>query len=421
MANAKEVLFEVYQAGVDAAHPKSLVKKVAFHGKKMIPPLLLGAGKAAGTMASAFLRLEGLSGMTGCIIVPEKSHVPKFPGITVAFGSHPVLSASNIQSTRKLLDTLKTRKLGQEVICVISGGASALLEMPVSGITLAHLQKTTELLLACGASIKEMNVVRKHLSMVKGGRLAQAMPGAACTTFALSDVEGDGADVVGSGPTAPDPSTFADACQILEKYKLKDDMPPAVWKFLCQGTQGKQCETPKLRDPIFRRQEWKLFGSGAEARYGAGVKGRELGMKARVERRFLKGEARELGRELAAIGQGLPPNTLWIGSGEPTVVHTKNGKGGRCQETALSFLLETKGKRPLHFLAAGTDGIDGPTDAAGAYVSNESLRNAQKLKLNPEKYLDAHDSYTFFKRTGDLLQTGPTGTNVNDLFLLWSP
>lgn len=418
-----------------AAHPNTLLGTLPDHfgdTSGSVPKVLLaGAGKASVSLAHAFLRKMPLSEAIGCLVIPEWGHsrecpgsVPRFPrlpGLTVVRGSHPVPSIKSVRAAKVLLRFIRERQEGSEIVFFLSGGASALMELPVPTITLADFQKTTELLLTHGARIDEMNTVRKHLSQVKGGRLAAAMGDARVTTIVLSDVDRDRLDVIGSGPTYPDPSTYADALAVLSRFAIEKKVPRMVRKFLTDGARGKNPETPKPGNPLFRRHRWIVIGNLSNALLGGKKKGETLGFQVKVEWKFVTGEAQQVGRKLVSIAKRLPPNTLLMAGGEPTVRVTGRGKGGRCQEAALSFAIASDGKREMHILAAGTDGRDGPTDAAGAYASNETAFNGRKMGLDPAKYLSANDSYAFFKRVSGLIQTGLTGTNVNDLFLVLIP
>ncbi len=297
------------------------------------------------------------------------------------------------------------------IVCLISGGASALLPLPAPPITLAQKQKTTRLLLHCGASIHEINCVRKHMSRIKGGQLARLAYPATLVTLILSDVVGDDLDVIGSGPTVPDRSTVADARAILAKYRIPNKLSLE--------------ETPKPGDKVFEKTHNAIVGSNALAVDAAVKEARSLGFHTLLLSTFVEGEAREVARVYAAIAKqiratGRPIKTpaCVIAGGETTVTVRGNGVGGRNQEFALAAAMDIPGLRDVVILSAGTDGTDGPTDAAGAIADGSTLARAQALGLDAAAFLANNDSYRFFEATGDLIKTGPTGTNVADVQLI---
>jgi hydroxypyruvate reductase len=301
--------------------------------------------------------------------------------------------------------------------CLISGGASALLPAPASPITLEEKQSVTRLLLACGANIHEINAVRKHISRIKGGQLARLAAPARVESLLLSDVIGDDLDVIGSGPTAPDASTFADAAAILEKYGISGRVPASVRERISRG----EGETPKPRDPLFRRVRNTVIGSNRLALEAAALRARELGYRTLVLASEIEGETREIARMHAAIarqvvrtGQPAPPPACIITGGETTVTLKGDGLGGRNQEFVLAAAIDIAGLPGTVIFSAGTDGSDGPTDAAGAIADGDTLRR------NPaaQRFLEANDSYHYFESLGDLVKTGPTNTNVMDVRLI---
>lgn len=384
-------------------------------------PILLGSGKASLDMARAYLRSTGTKPRWApCLLVPRGLKRP-VPGMRVLAGDHPVPTSRSVRATEILLRMLQQAPEAGTIVFFISGGASALLEIPYPGLALEDVRKTTEILLRSGAEIADLNVVRKHLSGVKGGRLAGHFGSRKACTFILSDVEGDRPDLIGSGPTCPDPSTYADALRILKRLGIARRVPPRVLHFLEEGSKGKHPETPKPSDPVFRGHRWRLVGNRLSALNGVRSKARSLGWRVMVEKNFLKGEAGDLGEILAQKAARLPRGTLYAASGEPTVRVIGKGKGGRCQETALAFAIHVSQTREAYLLAAGTDGIDGPTRVAGAVASSRTAQRAKELGMNPVRYLRNNDSFRFFERLGDHLSGGWTGTNVNDLFLLLVP
>jgi glycerate-2-kinase len=315
-------------------------------------------------------------------------------------------------------------------ICVISGGASALLVAPVAGVTLVDKQEVTNLLLKAGASIEELNAVRKHLSLVKGGRLAQAAFPAQVVTLILSDVIGDRLDVIASGPTAADVSTFAEAWAVIEKYRLQNTIPERVSHHLQQGIAGNLAETIKQDDECMGKVHNVIVGGLGVALNAAREKSRQLGLRAEIIKTDLQGEAREAAQYLAHAARAalkqMQPDELRIllSGGETTVTVKGTGMGGRNQELALAFALDIEGQEGVSLLSAGTDGSDGPNDAAGALVNGHTASRARQLGIDAVEYLADNDSYHFFRKydaeTGEHTHfiTGPTGTNVMDVQLM---
>jgi glycerate-2-kinase len=300
---------------------------------------------------------------------------------------------------------------------MISGGGSALLVAPHEGITLPEKQQITQLLLRAGANIQELNTVRKHISRVKGGRLAELAYPARILSLILSDVIGDRLDVIASGPTAPDPTTFQDALGVIGRYDLADKIPEKVLGILMCGARGEIPETPKEKSQAFERVENIIVGSNKKAIEIAEREAAKRGYQVTILSSELQGEAREVGGWLARKAMAMRDGSqiCLISGGETTVTVKGSGLGGRNMELALAFAQEIKGIRGITFLSAGTDGTDGPTDAAGAIVDGETITRAEAAGHSPEAYLENNDSYHFFKATGGLFLTGPTGTNVMDL------
>jgi hydroxypyruvate reductase len=313
------------------------------------------------------------------------------------------------------------------VICLISGGGSALLTLPAEGISLEDLQVTTDALLRSGATINEINIVRKHLDTVKGGGLARMAAPAQVITLVLSDVVGNPLDAIASGPTVPDTSTFADAAGVFDKYALWDRVPPSVADRLRCGLDGQVADTPKAGDPLFERSQAAVVGSNLVACQAAAEAASDLGLETLVLSTYVEGEAREVGRVLAALlrevadsGHPLPRPCCLVAGGETTVTVRGSGRGGRNQELALAASFALRGVADVLLASIGTDGNDGPTDAAGAFVDGTTLDRAHQLGLDPLRYLGDNNSYAFFEAVGGLIRTGPTNTNVNDLYLLFA-
>ncbi len=317
--------------------------------------------------------------------------------------------------------------LGQRelVICLISGGGSALSPAPVEGITLAEKQEVTRLLLACGATIHEINAVRKHISQIKGGQLARLASPATLITLVLSDVVGDSLDVIASGPTVPDTSTFADCLEILRKYRLSDTVPVAIRRHLEAGVAGAVPETPKPGDPVFSRTQTVIIGRNLQALEAASRQATALGYRPLILSSAIEGETREVARvhagiakEVLASGHPIRPPACILSGGETTVTLRGQGKGGRNQEFALALALDIDHMPGIAALSAGTDGTDGPTDAAGAFADWTTCARAEQHGLPPREALEHNDAYPFFERLGDLLITGPTQTNVMDVRII---
>lgn len=307
------------------------------------------------------------------------------------------------------------------ILCLISGGASALTPAPVAPVTLADKQRTTALLLRSGADIHEMNTVRKHLSDFKGGQLARVAAPATVISLILSDVIGDDLDVIGSGPTVPDPSTFADAVQVLKRRGLLGKVPARVRRRLEEGA----AETPKPGDPVFRKVRNTIVGSNRLAISAAAERARALGYHVSILSSVIEGETRDVGgvhaaiaKEILATGHPVRRPACVISGGETTVTLRGNGKGGRNQEFVLAAAAAIRDLPGVVILSAGTDGTDGPTDAAGAIATGQTLERATALGMDWRSYLAANDSYRFFDALGDLIKTGPTQTNVMDVRLV---
>jgi glycerate 2-kinase len=386
---------------------------------------VVGAGKAAGAMARAVEKAYGKRIEAG-VIVTKYGHGQPLKRIRCLEAAHPVPDEAGMRASQEIHELCHGAGAEDLVLCLISGGASALLPSPVAGITLEEKQETTQLLLACGATIHELNCVRKHLSGIKGGQLAHAAYPARVEALILSDVIGDPLDVIGSGPMVADTSTFTDAWEILYKHQLTGKIPAAVRQHLEMGVNLRIPETPKPGDRVFLKVRNQLVGSNRLSLDAAKSKARELGYKPMLLSTTLDGEASEAAKTFAAITRevratGNPAKApLALLAGGETTVHLakRHGLGGRNQEMALAAAIGIEGLQRTVFLAAGTDGTDGPTDAAGAYATGTTIARAAKLEFDAHDFLARNDSYHFFKPLEDLLITGPTGTNVMDLYLM---
>ena len=385
---------------------------------------VIGAGKAGASMALAAERVLGRRITAGLVNV-KYGNTAKLRRIELNPCGHPLPDEPGVAGSTRIAEIASQAGVGDLVLCLISGGASALLPLPAHPITLAEKQAATQLLLACGATIHEINTVRKHVSRIKGGQLARLAAPATVESLLLSDVIGDDLDVIGSGPTAPDASTFAGALAILEKYGLVERVPASVRERLQQGVRGELPETPKPGDRLFRGVRNVLVGNSRLALDAAARRARALGFRTLVLSSEIQGETREIARMHAAIAREIVATSrpvkapaCIITGGETTVTLRGDGLGGRNQEFVLAAALEIAGLRNVVAFSAGTDGSDGPTDAAGAIADGETLRR------NPEarRYLDRNDSYHYFQSLNDLVITGPTNTNVMDvrIFLVGS-
>jgi hydroxypyruvate reductase len=385
---------------------------------------VIGAGKAACPMAAVLEEILS-DRLTGGLVNVKYGHLAPLQKIRAQEAGHPIPDDAGLLGAKQILDLLA--KAGQEdlVICVLSGGGSALLPMPCPGISLEEKQATTKLLLACGANINEMNAVRKHISQLKGGQLARVAYPATLISLILSDVIGDPLDVIASGPTVPDSSTFHEVKLIFDKYSLHEKLPLSVKKHIEKGVAGDTPETPKPNDPIFSKTQNVIVASNQQAIAAAKVEAEKRGYRALVLSSFIEGETREVARVHAAIakeirmsGNPLAAPACVISGGETTVTLRGAGLGGRNQEFVLAAAIDMSGLANAVILSAGTDGTDGPTDAAGAIADGRTIQRAEVLGLTPQTFLVDNDSYHFFEKLDDLLITGPTNTNVMDLRLL---
>jgi hydroxypyruvate reductase len=396
--------------------------------------ILIGVGKAAFPMAVAMEEILGDRLATG-IIVTKDGYAAPASGMSqqrllrthIYEAGHPIPDARGVAAAQEIGQLLQSLGNDDLVIFLISGGGSALLNSPIPGVNLADLKRFTNLFLRSGATINQLNTLRKHLDLVKGGGLARLASPAVMVTLVLSDVIGDPLDVIASGPTVPDNSTFQDAWSIIEQFDLVDEIPASIRSYLEKGIRGEVAETLKPGNPIFDRTQQMIIASNYQAASAAAIQARKFGFEVLLLTSFLQGEAREVGRMLAAFarqieatGEPVKRPACIIAGGETTVTVHGDGKGGRNQELALGSLQEMAGLPQMMLAALATDGGDGPTAAAGAVVTGDSLDRVLKMGLEPQKFLDRNDAYTFFDRLGDLLRSGPTQTNVNDLIILFA-
>ena len=427
----------IFQAAVDRVLPETCIREFcrrqgetlhlgphAVDLSQVKRVILLGAGKASAAMAAALEPLLEGAAVEG-LVNTKYGHLDRVRRVRLIEAGHPVPDENGVAGAREILDLAESAGEDDLVICLISGGGSALTPLPAPGLTLAHKQETTRALLGCGATIHEINTLRKHLSGFKGGRLALAVAPARVFSLILSDVVGDDLDIIASGPTVPDSGTFADCFRIMDKFGIKGDLPREVVDFLRAGLEGRVEETPKPGDQAFDKCFNLVIGSASVALAAAREKARELGYEALVLSSTIEGDTTQvarvhtaIGREMLSSGQPAAKPGCVLSGGETTVVLTGRGKGGRNQEFALVAALEIAGQGPLVVFSGGTDGTDGPTDAAGAVADSRTLERAKALGLDAAAFLKNNDAYNFFDKLGDLVKTGPTRTNVMDIRLV---
>jgi hydroxypyruvate reductase len=386
--------------------------------------LVVGAGKASGAMAATMEAELGDRIADGLVAVKD-GYRAATRRIRLVEAGHPVPDARGEEAARQIRALAESAEADDLLLVLVSGGGSALTPAPAPPITLADKQEMTRLLLAAGANINQLNAVRKHCSLLKGGQLARAAAPARVHALLLSDVIGDPLDVIASGPTAPDGSTFAEALGILDRFDLRRRAPAAVVARLERGARGEIPETPKADDPVFHHVTNTVIGNNLLVVDAAAARARTLGYTPHVLTRALEGEAREVAGRLVALarqvraGRGpVAPPACLIAGGETTVTVRGGGSGGRCQEWALAAAIEMDGTNGIVALAAGTDGTDGPTTAAGAVADGASAGRARAMGHDPAARLAANDSNPALAALGDLLVTGPTNTNLLDLYLL---
>ena len=379
--------------------------------------LLLGAGKASAAMAAAF---EGIAGdvVADGVVVVKDGYTRPLQKARVVEAGHPVPDARGQEGARQVLALAERATERDLVVVALSGGASALLPAPAPPLSLEDTRDVTRLRLSAGAGIHDLNAVRKHLSLIKGGQLARAAAPAAVLTLALSDVIGNDLDVIGSGPTAPDRTSYTDALGIIDRFGLRERLPASARQRLESGARGDVPETPKPGDPLFSRVANVVIGDNSLVVDAAARQAASLGYRVEVLTHALAGEARDVARDLIDRARSCQAPACLIAGGETTVTVTGPGSGGRCQEFTLAAALALDGIAGLTVLAAGTDGTDGPTDATGAIADGRSIARAAAAGLEARQHLAANDSHRLFDRLGDLIVSGPTATNLLDLYLV---
>lgn len=399
-------------------------KEKVFNLNKFEKVYLLGTGKASSSMAQALEELLG-NRITKGLITTKYGHGLPLRFTKVIEAGHPLPDSKGLEGAKKMKELLLQTGPKDLVFFLVSGGGSALLPLPASGITLEEKQKLTQLLLACGADIKEINIIRKHLSQIKGGWMARWAYPSTLITFILSDVVGDPLDMIASGPTVPDPSTFKEAWEILEKYNLIEKVPSSIRNHLLRGKEKKVDETPKPGEEVFKKVFNLIIGSNFLALLEAEGEAKRKGFHTLILSSSIVGETREVARFHGAIAREvvftdhpIPKPACILSGGETTVTLQGRGLGGRNQEFCLAGAFEIERVEKVVMLSGGTDGTDGPTDAAGAISDHTTLQRARAMGLDPKTYLRNNDSYHFFEKLGDLLITGPTRTNVMDVRIL---
>lgn len=428
--NPRKLLLDSFHAAIAAADPLRIVPR---HLPPRLPKgrtLVVGAGKAAAAMALVVENHWPENAVLNGIVLTRYGHGLPLKRIKVVEAGHPVPDARGKQAARDILAEVKKLSADDLLLCLVSGGGSSLLSLPVTGVSIGDLQNVTRELLRCGAAIQEINTVRKHLSAVQGGRLAASCH-APILALIISDVTGDEPTHIASGPCAPDPTTYSDALNILDCYRI--NVPAAVMETLQAGAQGKRDETPKPGDAVFRNVENRVIATAHDALLAAAKYFRNQGIPAAILGDSITGEARDAAKVLAALvkeirqyGQPWKPPVALVSGGETTVTLRKtenngrgghgeqDGRGGRNTEFLLSLAIEFNGVPEIYALACDTDGIDGSENNAGAIATSDSLRRSMQMGINAAALLASNNSYTFFEQLDDLIITGPTRTNVND-------
>lgn len=431
------VALDILSAALEAADPGEAVRRFlrlegdtlraanrSYDLRDFDRVFVVGGGKAGAAMAAAVEQVLGDRVHAGAVNV-KYGHLAPTRKVRVTEAAHPVPDEAGLAGTREMLDLVADAGQRDLVIAVISGGGSALIDLPVDGISLGDMKELTGALLRSGATINEINTIRKHLSQVKGGGLARIASPATVISLILSDVVGNPLDVIASGPTVPDSTTFQDAWRVLEQYGIVGETPRPIRERLQAGVRGEVPDTPKQGDPIFARVQNVIVASNELAAEAAIARAAERGFNALLLSTHVEGEAREIAKvhaavakEVLAFGRPVPRPACVVSGGETTVTLRGDGKGGRNQEMALSAALKIAGMEGVLVVASATDGSDGPTDATGAVADGTTVKRAAEAGLDAPDHLARNDAYNFFERLGDLIKTGPTNTNVNDLTLV---
>jgi glycerate-2-kinase len=434
---ARKLAVENLEAALNAVDPKHMVEsrlllkdsilKVngrSFNLKRLKNVYVVGGGKAGGSMAEVVEKILGKRITDGFVNVPRGSK-NKTSKIKLHCASHPVPDEAGVEGTRSMLDIVERAGSNDLVICLISGGGSSLMPLPRGPVSLTDKKEITQALLKSGATINEVNTVRKHISDFKGGWLAKRAYPANVLNLILSDVVGDPLDFIASGPTVPDSTTFRDAIEVLKKYDLWAKAQKSIRKVLSDGDKGLIPDTPKASDKVFRKVHNAVVGNNRIASLAACEHLKSEGLNTLLLTATLEGEARDVGvmlatiaKEVSASGNPVPKPAGIVVGGETTVTVRGEGLGGRNQELVLASASKLKGSEGTVVASLSTDGVDGPTDAAGAVADGKTAARATKIRLAPENFLAENNSYRFFSRLNDLIFTGPTGTNVNDVSVI---
>lgn len=435
---ARRLALSGINAALNAVDPKEIIKSkvvlkknllkicgCSFDLSKFRNVFVVGGGKAGGSMAQALEEVLKDLITDGMVNIPYASGQYDIQRIKLREARHPVPDEAGERGVRRMLDLVSSADEKDLVICLISGGGSSLMPLPRGGISIQDKTITTDALLKSGATINEINAVRKHISDFKGGWLARRAYPATVINLVLSDVIGDPLDSIASGPTVPDTTTFREAIHVLKRYRLWSRVPDSVRKVLLDGQKGLIPETPKANDKAFRRVHNFVVANNQSATLTAYNKLHDAGLNTLYLTSYLEGEARYVGTMFAAVikeiiesGNPIPKPAGIVAGGETTVTVVGGGQGGRNQEIALGTALKMKHTDGTVIASIDTDGIDGPTDAAGALADGKTIHRSKMLGLNAENFLVNNDSYTFFSKLGNLIFTGPTGTNVNDISVI---
>jgi glycerate 2-kinase len=432
---ARQLALNALNAALEASDPKNIIKAkvkveknvlkvgdLSFDLSKFNHVFVVGGGKASGSMAEAVEALLGDRIKDGAINVPYNSPAYNVKRIKLEHASHPVPDLAGVQGTKRILSLADEAEENDLVICLLSGGGSSLMPQPRAGVSLRDKRRVTDALLKSGATINEINAVRKHVSEFKGGWLAKRAYPATVVNLILSDVVDDPLDSIASGPTVPDTSTFEDAIEVLKRYGLWATTSASVRKVLVDGKKGLIPETPKAGDKMFEKVHNIVIGNSMTASQAAYNSLKKAGLSTLLLSSVLEGQARDVGtvfasmaKEIVKSGNPLPKPAGIVAGGETTVTVVGKGKGGRNQEIPLAAAWKIGGLDSVVVASLSTDGIDGPTDAAGALADGKTIIRAQELGLNSKKFLAENNSYNFFSRLDDLIFTGLTGTNLNDV------
>lgn len=435
-ARLRRDLDAIVRAALAAVEPERLVRRALEAGTVELPDpagdgdpdlLVLAVGKASAGMLRGVCAGPWGSRVGRCVLLAPADGAPVdvddagFP-LDVFRGGHPLPDGGGVRGSRTVLEAVRGVGPGRGILLLLSGGGSALLTLPAPGVELDDVRAVTRLLLESGAEIGALNAVRKHLDRLKGGRLAREAAPVPVRAALISDVVGDPPDVIASGPVSPDPTTYRDALEVLERLPGHPPVPPAVRRHLEEGTAGRRPETPGPGDPCFDTVRLAIVGNAETAVLGARSEAERRGYRIRVLGTDLVGEAREVGADLGRRArrirrgeEGPQPPCCVLAAGETTVTVAGDGRGGRNQEVALGAARVLDGTAGVLLASVGTDGVDGPTDAAGALATGSTIQRAGQAGLDPEAALTNNDAYPFFRTLGDLIVTGPTGTNVMDL------